>query len=132
ATKAQDVTWDADAHARLVAGQPAPLRSQTKVTAEQVLAIGLPDLTVETLPGADLAPPPPGDGSPDGPGPAAEAGQPRADAEEGLPACMNLNIVTVIDHLLLPDKDRHLAQKRLAQVTANMKALGIIDEHGNQ
>src|SRR5688572_6681587 len=117
ATKAQDVTWDADAHARLVAGQPAPLRSQTKVTAEQVLAIGLPDLAVETLPGAV-------EGDP--------AAAPAAPVEPELPACMNLNIVTVIDHLLLPDKDRHLAQKRLAQVTANMKALGIIDEHGRQ
>jgi hypothetical protein len=116
ATKAQDVTWDPDAHARLVAGQPAPLRSQTKVTAEQVLAIGLPDLTVATLPGAVSE---------------GESTTSTRD-DEGLPACMNLNIVTVIDHLLLPDKDRHLAQKRLAQVTANMKALGIIDEHGAQ
>ena len=33
-------------------GQPAALRSQTKITAEQILAIGLPDLAEKVLPGA--------------------------------------------------------------------------------
>jgi hypothetical protein len=77
------------------------------------LAIGLPDLTVEKLPGeAEDAPVPEGD--------------------KGLPAALHLNIVTVIGHLLLADRERREAQKRLAQVTANMQALGIIDEHGQQ
>jgi superfamily II RNA helicase len=54
AARASEVTWDPDIHARLVKGQPAPLRSQTRITAEQVLAIGLPDLTTAVLPGAAI------------------------------------------------------------------------------
>ncbi len=111
AVKNQEVTWDKAAHEALVKGKPAPLRSQTKITAEQILAIGLPDLTVEKLPGAEE--------------------EPKIE-ETGLPAALHLNIVTVIDHLLLTEKERVLAHKRLAQVTANMQALGIIDEHGQQ
>jgi superfamily II DNA/RNA helicase len=108
AAKNQEVTWDAAAHQAIVQGAPAPLRSQTKITAEQILAIGLPDLAVEKLPGEE------------------------APAEPGLPAALHLNIVTVIDHLLLNERERREAQKRLAQVTANMQALGVIDEHGQQ
>jgi len=111
AAKNQEVTWDAAAHQALVEGKPAPLRSQTRVTAEQILAIGLPDLTVEKLPGEAEAPP---------------------EAEAGLPAALNLHIGTVISHLLLGDRERREAEKRLSQVTANMRALGIIDEHGRQ
>jgi hypothetical protein len=112
AVKNQEVTWDVLAHQALVEGKPAPLRSQTRITAEQILAIGLPDLTVEKLPGE------------------AEAEAPPAEA--GLPAALHLNIATVIGHLLLGDREKREAQKRLAQVTANMQALGIIDEHGQQ
>jgi hypothetical protein len=43
-----------------------------------------------------------------------------------------LNIATVVDHLLLQPKARREAHKRLAQVTANMRSLGVIDEHGRQ
>jgi hypothetical protein len=46
-----DVTWDREDHTRLVEGQPAPLQSRSKVTAEQILAIGLPNLEEESLPG---------------------------------------------------------------------------------
>ena len=112
AVKNQEVTWDPLAHQALVEGKPAPLRSQTRITAEQILAIGLPDLAVEKLPGETEA---------------AEASE-----QAGLPAALHLNIVTVIGHLLLGDRERREAQKRLAQVTANMQALGIIDEHGQQ
>src|SRR5262249_25619461 len=52
-----DVLWDADAHGKIVAGRPAGLRSQTRITAEQILAIGLPDLAVESIeerPGDEL------------------------------------------------------------------------------
>jgi hypothetical protein len=45
---------------------------------------------------------------------------------------MHLNIATVIDNLLLDQPRRVQAQKRLAQVTANLRALGVIDEHGQQ
>jgi hypothetical protein len=112
AVKNQEVTWDAAAQLALVDGKPAPLRSQTRITAEQILAIGLPDLAVEALPG--------------------DAADAAAAVEPGLPAALHLNIVTVIDHLLLGDRERREAQKRLAQVTANMRALGVIDEHGQQ
>jgi hypothetical protein len=114
AVKNQEVTWDEAAHKALVEGKPAPLRSQTKITAEQILAIGLPDLASTVLPGAVD-----GEAAP-------------AEGERGLPAAYHLDIVTVIDHLLLSDKERREAHKRLAQVTANMRAMGIIDEHGNQ
>src|SRR5262249_37909626 len=110
AHKDQDVTWDAAAHRALIDGKPAALHSQTKITAEQILAIGLPDLAVEALP-EEAAP---------------------ADLEKELPASFHLNIKTVIDHLLLDERERRDAAKRLAHVTANMKAMGIIDEHGAQ
>jgi len=45
---------------------------------------------------------------------------------------MHLTIATVIDNLLLSPAQRVLAQKRLAQVTANLRALGVIDERGQQ
>ena len=45
-----EVTWDPVAHQQLVNGKPAPLKSQTRVTAEQILAIGLPDLLAEPAP----------------------------------------------------------------------------------
>src|SRR3954469_24164222 len=45
AVKKQDVIWTPQTHAELVRGEPAELKSKTKITAEQVLAIGLPDLT---------------------------------------------------------------------------------------
>jgi hypothetical protein len=109
AVKNGEITWDAAVHQALVQGAPAPLRSQTRITAEQILAIGLPDLAVEQLPGEEHAP-----------------------AEAGLPAALHLNIVTVINHLLLSERERREAHKRLAQVTANMQALGVIDEHGQQ
>ncbi|MCK6509398.1 DEAD/DEAH box helicase [Myxococcota bacterium] len=56
-TKAQqndDIIWDQEAHQSLVDGKPAALKSHTKITAEQILAIGLPDLSSERLPGEDL------------------------------------------------------------------------------
>ncbi len=111
AQKDGDVTWDEEAFNRVVAGKPAPLRSQTKITAEQILAIGLPDLTEEQLGPTEAPAPPP---------------------ESDLPPSLHLNIKTVIDNLLLSDHDKVGAQKRLAQVTDNLRALGIVDEHGRQ
>jgi hypothetical protein len=114
AQRRTDVSWDPEAHQRLVRGQPAPLRSQTRITAEQILAIGLPDLAAEHLPGESLT------------------GDEAALPEPELPAAMKLDIVTVIDHLLVEPRERVQAQKRLAQVTANLRALEIIDDHGVQ
>ncbi len=49
-----DIIWDQEAHQSLVEGKAAALKSHTKITAEQILAIGLPDLSNERLPGEDL------------------------------------------------------------------------------
>jgi hypothetical protein len=112
AKRREDVIWDEAEHQKLVQGEPASLWSKTQITAEQVLAIGLPDLTESELPG-------------------------QRDDDDGLgaqkqPAYMNLNIATVVDHLLLSDNAKREAHKRLAQVTDNLRALGVIDEHGKQ
>lgn len=108
-----DIVWTPEVHAELVKGEPAELRSKTKITAEQVLAIGLPDLTTQALP-------------------AGAVEQRMAEAEASLPPSMRLDIVTVIDNLLLGDRDRRELQKVLAQLVANLKAIGVIDEHGHQ
>lgn len=110
AQRRETVTWDQAAHDALIRGEPAGLSSRTRVTAEQVLAIGLPDLATEALPGeeVDLA------------------------AAEAQPAYAHLNIKTVIDHLLLPDSERRHAHKLLAHVTDNLRAMAIVDEHGQQ
>lgn len=112
AQRKQDVTWDATDHGKLVEGEPAELRSHTRITPEQVLAIGLPDLAETQLPG---------DRDDDG-----------AEPAESLPVYMRLDIVTVVDNLLLPDPEKKEAHKRLAHVKDNLRAIGIIDEHGQQ
>jgi hypothetical protein len=56
----------------------------------------------------------------------------RDEVEASLPASMRLDIVTVIDNLLLSDHDKRAHHKVLAQLVANMRALGILDEHGVQ
>lgn len=113
AQRKQDVIWTPESHAELVRGEPAELRSKTKITAEQVLAIGLPDLTEAKLPTTD-----------------AEARM--AEAERSLPPSMRLDIVTVIENLLLTERERKELLKILGQLVDNMKALGVLDEHGKQ
>jgi superfamily II DNA/RNA helicase len=108
-----DVIWTPELHAELVKGEPAELRSKTKISAEQVLAIGLPDLAEAQLAGS-------------------EAEQRMREAEASLPPSMRLDIVTVIDNLLLTDRERKELQKILTQLVANMRAIGVIDEHGKQ
>ena len=108
-----DVIWTPEMHQELVKGEPAELRSKTKITAEQVLAIGLPDLAAQQLPGD-------------------EAAQRMAEAEASLPPSMRLDIVTVIDNLLLTERERKELQKILSQLVANMRAIGVLDEHGKQ
>ena len=113
-----DVLYDQAAHRALVAGEPAELRSRTRVNAEMVLAVGLPDLAAAVLPGEQ-------DDD-------AETAEAAAAAEAALPPYMNLNIVTVVDNLLLPDKDKRQAHRQLAHVKDNLRALEVIDEHGQQ
>ncbi|MGE0870581.1 MAG: DEAD/DEAH box helicase [Kofleriaceae bacterium] len=108
-----DIVWTPEVHAELVRGEPAELRSKTKITAEQVLAIGLPDLAAHALPGNELS-------------------ARMAEAEASLPPSMRLDIVTVIDQLLLEDRERKGLHKTLAQLVANLTAVGVIDEHGKQ
>ncbi|HVV83608.1 MAG TPA: DEAD/DEAH box helicase [Kofleriaceae bacterium] len=110
-----DLLWTPETHADLVRGEPAELRSKTKITAEQVLAIGLPDLTSTSLPGH-------------------VAGTPRVvdEIEASLPPSMRLDVVTVIDHLLIDPRERVALHKQLAMLVDNMKAIGVIDEHGKQ
>jgi hypothetical protein len=110
AERRSDVVWHKPAHHALVTGEPAALTSKTHITAEMVLAIGLPDLAVETLPGEEVD---------------------LADAESR-PAYSNLNIRTVVDHLLLPERERRDAHRLLAHVTDNLRALDVVDEHGAQ
>jgi hypothetical protein len=117
AQKKGDLIWTPEQHAELVRGEPAELRSKTKITAEQVLAIGLPDLAAIQLPGD---------------APKTEADARMAEAEASLPPSLRLDIVTVIDHLLLGDRDRRELHKTLAQLVANMRAIGVLDEHGHQ
>lgn len=118
-----DVIWDETGHQQIVRGEPAELRSKTRITAEQVLAIGLPDLAQQQLPGAEQA------GAAEG----GAAGSPaQADAGQGLPPYMSLNAVTVVDNLLLSDRERRQQHRLLAQVTDNLRAVGVIDEHGRQ
>ncbi len=106
-----EIIWTPEVHAELVKGEPAELRSKTKITAEQVLAIGLPDLAETSL---------------------NEADQRMAAAERSLPPSMRLDIVTVIENLLLEDRLKKELHKTLAQLVANLRAIGVLDEHGKQ
>jgi hypothetical protein len=110
AQRAGAVTWNAELHTALVRGEPAALTSQTRITAEQILAVGLPDLAAFGLPGEGV----------------------DLEAAARLPAYLDLNIRTVVDHLLLSDKGRREAHKLLAQVTDNLRDLEVIDERGVQ
>src|SRR5690606_14397186 len=103
-------------HKKLVEGEPAELTSRTRITPEQVLAIGLPDLAAEVLPGAVED----------------EAATGGAATRAALPPSMRLDIVTVVDHMLVDDRDRKVAHRTLAHVTDNLRALGVVDEHGRQ
>jgi len=110
-----DVIWTPEVHQELVRGEPAELRSKTKITAEQVLAIGLPDLAQVPLPGD-----------------ATTLANRMAEAEASLPPSMRLDIITVIDNLLVTERERKELHKILAQLVANLKAIGVLDEHGHQ
>lgn len=157
----KDVVWDEEAHSKLVEGQPEALRSRTRIDAGQILAIGLPDLSERTLRGqraveqerreraaAELKKL---EAAADGAGPEevpglAEATVALAEAERRLEEVELrllerqvaaeesgvLDIERVIEKLLLPDHEKWEAHKRLAQITANLQALGVLDEHGRQ
>ncbi|HEY4059180.1 MAG TPA: DEAD/DEAH box helicase, partial [Kofleriaceae bacterium] len=106
-----DIIWTPQIHADLVKGEPAELRSKTKITAEQVLAIGLRDISETAV---------------------TEVSTRMAEAEASLPPSMRLDIVTVIENLLLTERERKELMKTLDQLIANMKAIGVLDEHGKQ
>ncbi|MCS6914751.1 MAG: DEAD/DEAH box helicase [Myxococcales bacterium] len=98
-----DVIWDEETHQKLVAGRPAPLRSQTQIAADQILAIGLPDLTQEQDP--QLA---------------------------QLPVSMNLNMPAVVANLFVDERTKQAQLRQLQFFVENLQALGILDEHGQQ
>jgi hypothetical protein len=141
AQRNSEVVWDAAVHQQLVRGEPAELRSQTRINAEQILAIGLPDLTAEVLPGQVLGGAAPESDASAGEGETAPAAAPPAPAApaaapavpvERPPPWLKLDIVAVVDNLLLVERERREAHKRLVHVTDNLRALGVIDEHGRQ
>lgn len=103
AQKMGNPIWDKDTHETLVKGQPAPLRSHTQITADQILAIGLPDLQA-----------------------------PLDNNLLSLPPAFRLHMQTVVDHLLIDEKSKLQARKQLQHLTDNLVALGILDEHGQQ
>lgn len=117
ATKRKDITWNPESHQELIEGEPAALSSRTNITAEQILAIGLPNLKTNPLLSAQVL---------------NEDSKTNAENTEGLPAYIDLNISTVIENLLLPDAEKREAHKHLAYVTANLQAMGVLDEHGQQ
>ena len=123
AQKRGDVLWTPEVHAELVSGEPAMLASRTKISAEQVLAIGLPDLAAAPLPGQAAVEP-----SPE----VVAAAAAQALVTKSLPPSLRLDIVTVIDNLLLDDRAKREQHKMLAQLVANMRAIEVIDEHGHQ
>ena len=136
----KDVTWDPPTHASLVEGQPAPLVSRTRVTAEQILAIGLPDLTREELPGQQmierLAEK---EGEPNEQDTGSEVRMPRPGSTEFAQSPepldrpkRRLDIAQVIDRLLLPEPKRRDAHRRLALITENLQALGVLNATGRQ
>lgn len=49
-----------------------------------------------------------------------------------MPAYMDLNIRTIIDNLFLPDHERREAHKLLVKITNNLRAMGVIDDQGQQ
>src|ERR1044071_3568596 len=118
-----DIVWAPETHAELVRGEPAELRSKTKITAEQVLAIGLPDLTATKI-------------APQARGEAAagtSSVEDRMGAGAGArPPAMRLGLAPLTEDPLLEDRERYGLQKTLAQLVDNMKAVGVIDEHGKQ
>ncbi len=50
----------------------------------------------------------------------------------GLPAYMKLDIRTIIDNLFLEEVEKREAHKVLVKITANLKAMGVLDERGVQ
>ncbi|MEM1008749.1 MAG: hypothetical protein AAGJ35_07050, partial [Myxococcota bacterium] len=48
------------------------------------------------------------------------------------PAYTDLHIGTIIDHLFLSEHEKRDAHKVLAKITANLQALSVLDEHGQQ
>lgn len=173
----KDVVWDEEAHKKLVEGEPEKLASKTRITAEQILAIGLPDLAERTLRGQKAVEEERrsraalevsrlekakerGEAMASFGGSEVRSPSPEEDVEVALTAAREmlqdaerrveavelrlletqveaeesgaLDIERVIDKLLLPDHAKWEAHKRLAQITANLQALGVLDGHGRQ
>ena len=120
AVRAGDVLWDPESHEKLVGGAAAPLRSTTNITADMLLAIGVPDLKPEVNVVSE--------GGEDGVIKIVTASSAAAPPE--LPVSYNLNARTVVENLFIDDKNKGAAHKRLDMMVANLQALGILDDHG--
>ena len=107
--RAKDRTaYDLESHAQLVSGEPAECRSQTRLSAGQILAIGLPNK--------------------------ANDGDVEADTEvsKHSPPYLNLNIKTVIQNLLTTERSKDKALSTLNSITENLQALGVVDDEGKE
>lgn len=180
----KNIVWGPDEHRKVVEGEPAELRSRCQISPEMILAIGLPDLTQEALPGqvvlieeaekeaeieakkaaaaaeraekAESAPrdededvegddpemveeavpaePDPEPAPPTMPLPSREALPPvrvQAPASDD-PKLRRLDIASVIEALLMHPIDKYEAHKRLAMITRNLQALGVLNAQGAQ
>lgn len=146
----KDVVWDEPSHKKLVEGEPAELRSRTRITPEQILAIGLPNLNEVNLPGQRIlekeayeAAVRAHESAKKARAKAEEEGleelpevppmpEPLVEAETKTDETKRLDILSVIDHLLIPDHKKHEAHKRLAMITRNLQKLEVLDDQGRQ
>ncbi len=117
-----DIVWTPELHAQLVAGEPAELRSKTRITAEQVLAIGLPDLAALALASGNVLAPDALSAQEAPLSATSEAEARMAAVEASLPPSMRLDIVAIIDNLLLGERERRELRKTLDHLVANMQA----------
>ncbi len=170
----RNIMWGPEEHTKVVEGEPAELRSRTQITPEMILAIGLPDLSREALPGqivlieeaekeaeveakkaaaaaerASEAPveefeeddegsrdlpvePEPEPEPPPMPLPSRESLLPVRVQDSDDPKLRRLDIASVIEHLLMHPLDKYEAHKRLAMITRNLQALGVLNAQGAQ
>lgn len=182
-----DLIWDAESHRTLIEGKSANLASHTRITAEQALAIGFPNLSKGRLPGfsildedlkreqerkkkkekakkreekaqssfgsnlqfggllAQLK------AKEEAKEEAAEETTEEvaededkgvevnfldapelSEDERNLPVYLRLNVQSVVDNLMLQERDKRSTHKSLAKIARNLRALEILDERGKQ
>ena len=96
-------TYGVESHQLLVDGEPPECRSQTRLSAGQILAIGLPQ---------------------------GEKSEESAMVDSQ--PYLNLNIKTVIENLLTTERAKNNALSTLQSITENLQALGVVNSEGVQ